>query len=204
MSSAAPSRPKNKLAVKSAETRGKLIAATLRLLAKHEFHRSSIDAIAAEAGVTKGAIYFHFESKDALLMAAFLSRPDAKMETMLQWPARRLGTVRQRLRRLGEAVLAQRQATNASVAAGAAEFLLYAMTNDALRAQIGQMLLRSEKPMNENILALFDPDELPMPVESFGTLLGTLIPGLMFTDAFRTTPLKDEVILDMFEGLAGR
>jgi len=41
----------------------------LRLCAKHGVVASSIDQIAQDAGITKGAVYWHFDSKDALFDA---------------------------------------------------------------------------------------------------------------------------------------
>jgi len=56
-------------AQQSAETREAILAACLRLFAKHGVSGTSIDEIAREAGITKGAVYWHFDSKDALFEA---------------------------------------------------------------------------------------------------------------------------------------
>ncbi len=50
------------------ETRkSQIVDATLRLLASQSFDRTSVDAIAKEAGVSKGSVYLYFESKDAII-----------------------------------------------------------------------------------------------------------------------------------------
>ena len=50
-------------------TRGRIFAAAYRLLFREGFSRTSMDAIAAAAGVTKKTLYYHFDSKDALVEA---------------------------------------------------------------------------------------------------------------------------------------
>jgi AcrR family transcriptional regulator len=63
-----------KLAVRTqaerrATTRSELLAAAEELIAERGFAHASLADIAAAAGVSKGAIYHHFQSKDDLLMA---------------------------------------------------------------------------------------------------------------------------------------
>jgi AcrR family transcriptional regulator len=53
----------------SAETRESIISAALRLFAERGFASASIAEITEAAGITKGAIYWHFDSKDALFKA---------------------------------------------------------------------------------------------------------------------------------------
>lgn len=43
-----------------------------RLVARHGFHGASMGAVATEAGVATGTAYVHYESKDALVLAAYL------------------------------------------------------------------------------------------------------------------------------------
>jgi AcrR family transcriptional regulator len=49
------------------ETRILLLQAAALLFARHGYHRVSLDAVAEEAGFTKGAVYSHFSSKQDLL-----------------------------------------------------------------------------------------------------------------------------------------
>jgi AcrR family transcriptional regulator len=50
-------------------TREQLVDAAERLFSKQGFHATSLDAVAAEAGFTKGAVYSNFGSKDELFLA---------------------------------------------------------------------------------------------------------------------------------------
>ncbi|HWC73082.1 MAG TPA: helix-turn-helix domain-containing protein [Gemmatimonadales bacterium] len=56
---------------RKAETRTLLVAAGLQLFAEQGFERVTLDEVALAAGFTKGAIYRHFPSKGAFLLALF-------------------------------------------------------------------------------------------------------------------------------------
>jgi AcrR family transcriptional regulator len=51
------------------DARQRLLTAASKVFARLGYHGASVDAIAAEAGLTKGAVYWHFKSKDELLQA---------------------------------------------------------------------------------------------------------------------------------------
>jgi AcrR family transcriptional regulator len=53
------------------ETRGRILAAAASWFAEHGYAATSIRDIAREVGVTVGAIYVHFASKDRLLAAVY-------------------------------------------------------------------------------------------------------------------------------------
>src|SRR5512143_3765904 len=54
---------------RSEETRGRIMQAAIQLFSSRGFNSASVDDICAEAGVSKGAFYHHFESKQALFLA---------------------------------------------------------------------------------------------------------------------------------------
>lgn len=51
------------------ETRDRIIASAARVFARKGFQKASLDEVAADAGLTKGAIYWHFRNKNDLLFA---------------------------------------------------------------------------------------------------------------------------------------
>ena len=184
-----------------ARTRQKLLEATLAQMGEGGLHGVSLDAVAKRAGVTKGAIYDNFESKDAMIVAAFASLPDEAMAPFV-WPKGRDGTVKERMRRLGEAVLAGRGDVEKS-ALGAAEFNLYALTHEDLRQRLVQIASMGPTRTQQRLLELFTPEELPMPVEAFAVLLHSLVPGLAQFRALAPRPPSREIVLAIFEGFAG-
>ncbi len=68
-----------------AETRASILAVARRLFAERGYRGASLDAIAEEAGFSKGAVYSNWPSKEAL----FLDLLDASQEDQ---PARALST----------------------------------------------------------------------------------------------------------------
>jgi AcrR family transcriptional regulator len=50
-------------------TRGQLIEVATGLFAKHGYEGTSIEAVLAAAGVSRGALYYHFAGKEALFTA---------------------------------------------------------------------------------------------------------------------------------------
>src|SRR5512143_1204352 len=54
---------------RSEETRGRIMEAAIKLFSERGFYAASVDDICAEAGVSKGAFYHHFESKQGLFLA---------------------------------------------------------------------------------------------------------------------------------------
>ena len=46
-----------------------ILEAATELFAKHGFDRTSVDEIAKKAGLSKGAIYWYFPSKEKILVA---------------------------------------------------------------------------------------------------------------------------------------
>jgi len=61
-----------KLAVEAKEARrSNILAAALRCFARRGYHATTVDDIAAEAGVSKGAPYVYFDSKQALFRALY-------------------------------------------------------------------------------------------------------------------------------------
>ncbi len=62
---------RNRKAAQGAETRAALLAVGREHFGAHGFADTSIEEIAAAAGVTKGALYHHFANKEALFRAVY-------------------------------------------------------------------------------------------------------------------------------------
>jgi AcrR family transcriptional regulator len=61
------------------EARDELLTAALRVFARRGYRDAGVDEIAAEAGYSKGALYWHFSGKEELLLALIDERIDAPM-----------------------------------------------------------------------------------------------------------------------------
>jgi len=54
---------------RSEETRARILESSIKLFSNRGFNAASVDDICEEAGVSKGAFYHHFESKQMLFLA---------------------------------------------------------------------------------------------------------------------------------------
>lgn len=57
--------------LKSRETRERIVEVAQELFAQYGYHAVSVKDIAAQAGVTTGALYHHFKNKEDLMSAVF-------------------------------------------------------------------------------------------------------------------------------------
>jgi AcrR family transcriptional regulator len=65
------------------EGRDELLAAALRVFARRGYRQAGVDEIAAAAGYSKGALYWHFSGKEDLLLALLEERIDPPMREMV-------------------------------------------------------------------------------------------------------------------------
>lgn len=63
--------------------RDELLSAALRVFALRGYRQAGVDEIASEAGYSKGALYWHFSGKEALLLALLAERIDTPMREMV-------------------------------------------------------------------------------------------------------------------------
>jgi len=68
------------MAIRDPDRREKIIETARRIFAKHGYEGTSISMIAAETGLTKAALYHHFEGKEALFRICFRSGIDELIE----------------------------------------------------------------------------------------------------------------------------
>ncbi len=71
-------------------TRHRLIAAAAHQFARRSYSMVSLDDILAEAGLTKGAMYFHFASKQALAVAIIDDLTEMSRATVTELVARKM------------------------------------------------------------------------------------------------------------------
>lgn len=71
-----------KRAARAAETRLQLVEVGRRLFAERGFAGTSTEEIVVQAGVTRGALYYHFESKEDLFRAVFVAEEEALNERL--------------------------------------------------------------------------------------------------------------------------
>jgi AcrR family transcriptional regulator len=95
-----------------ADARRALLAAAAELFAQRGFRGASVDEIAQRAGYSKGALYWHFDSKDDLffaLMDESVDAPTREMIDLLQGAPPEQDMAPEASRRLVELVSEQRE-----------------------------------------------------------------------------------------------
>ncbi len=125
VSGSAPTRREQQTA-----TRRDLLDAAARVFAAEGYHGASVDAVAAAAGYTKGAVYSNFRSKEQLFLALLDRQIDQAVAVLEQVLADAAPETRTR-------VVAERHdaidALDRDWFLLEAEFLLYAARNDEVR-----------------------------------------------------------------------
>ena len=189
-------------AERRAHTRERLLVAAREAIGEKGFHRTTLDEIASRAGLTKGAIYDNFESKEQLFLAVVVAWAVQRNERFA-WPKGRGGSLKHRLRLLAQAVIADAPAAKLE-APMRAEFLLYTLTHEEMRVRVAEAGVARLAKLREQVLEFISEEELPLPIDRFVVMLEALIPGLMFIRSQGPKLVPDEAIVEIFESLAGR
>jgi AcrR family transcriptional regulator len=124
---------------KGQKSRRELMAIAIDCFARFGFQGSSVDRIARMAGVTKGAIYYHFRDKEDLLAAAVADRIEG-FESRVQKACEGVDAD-QALRRIAEVCLEHAESNDHP------RFIITLMieaieTNEEISAQLRDMMRR--------------------------------------------------------------
>lgn len=181
---------------KRARTRQSLIDAAAQIVGEKGFHETSLEAVAAKAGMSRGAIYGNFKNREDLFLAVVQQRWEPIV------PKFKPGaTFREQMRAIGEAVVAAAPVRQKS-AVGAVSFQLFALTHPRMRQRIAKQNAEIYRHMAAGLARFISARDLPMPAERFIRVLHALTDGLLFTRFLTPDLITDEVILSAFEALA--
>lgn len=106
---------------KAAENRAALLAAASKLFREKGIDGVGVAEIAKEAGLTHGALYAHFDSKDALAAAAFSDGFAGNMAGMRAWAGDRAPSFADYMGALVSSRMRDKLATGCPMAASASE-----------------------------------------------------------------------------------
>jgi AcrR family transcriptional regulator len=180
---------------KRERTRAALLEAARQLVREKGHERTTLEEVAARAGMTTGAIYGNFRNRDELFIALGHA----------YWPA--VKPVVAPGATFAEAMQAMARATIAAVderrpvAVGRLTGLAYTLTNDEMRARVRDVTKQSYDAGAEWLRA-FDARELPMPPETLVRVIHCLIEGLVMQRIVTPELCPDEVFLAAFGALA--
>jgi TetR/AcrR family acrAB operon transcriptional repressor len=182
-----------------AATRERILASAERLFAERGFSGVSMPAIAAAAGITAGAIYKHFESKQQLFFQivgrAVRAAPTVQEGEGLQGPARVARIVAQYATRRLKRV--RQLAVEIHYAAGR-DAKVRRLLRSSLDSDIAGMATRiAEAQANGEVDAALDP-------QLTASAIMTLVMGLMHGETLTPQLVGDAAWRDFIEGMVER
>jgi AcrR family transcriptional regulator len=141
-------------------TRARLIDAAARVFARAGFDGASVDAIAQEAGFTKGAVYSNFRSKDGLFVAVLEERVARRMRDIEEvfFSPESLEDVRSGGHELGRQLVAERDFWLLFI-----EVWSRAAREPALRERLAQLYERWCDDVGRMFATHFERLGLPLP-----------------------------------------
>jgi AcrR family transcriptional regulator len=189
MSDSRKGRPKGD---KRQRTRARLLEAASQVLRQKGFYRTTLEDVARQAGMTRGAIYGNFRSREDL----FLSVLDTRWRPIV--PLKDCSTLREHLRAVGEAVVAAIPARRAQ-ALGALSLQIYALTHEITRARVAELNADVYRRAGQRLAEQLPASELPLPAEQFVFVLHALTDGLLSLRLVQPELIPDELIVRAFE-----
>jgi AcrR family transcriptional regulator len=180
---------------KRERTRELLISAAAEIVGKKGFHDTTLEEVAARAGMSRGAVYGNFKNREDL----FLTVVRKYWEPIV--PELKVGaTFREQMQTIAEAVIAAAPGRQQR-AVGALSFQLYALTHAPIRARIAKQNAQIYGHMAKELTRFISANDLPVPAENFIRTLHALTEGLLLTRFMTPDLITDEVIRGAFEML---
>lgn len=181
---------------KRERTRAALIKAAAELVGEKGFERTSLEEVAARAGMTRGAIYGNFRDREALFLAVAETywAPIAPKVTPH-------APFAQQMRELAEAVAASLPERSRR-AAGAASFQVLALTSKKLRTRLAKANAAIYAQTAAHVRKTARLDELPTDPLKLVKILHALTDGLTFLHALTPDLVDEKVVMAAFEAIA--
>ena len=191
------------------EARDELLAAALRVFARCGYQEARVDEIAAEAGYSKGALYWHFSGKEELLEALLEERIDAPVRDMVALlasarPERDMSVeaTREFAREVGEereALLLER------------EYWTLAIRDPQLRARYAERQTELRDGLAAALVARarhLGTPELTVPAEDVARIVMSVIHGLAVDELVEPGSVRPELVGEalavIYAGLVAR
>ncbi len=182
------------------ETRAAILDTAVRLFLRSGIAATSLDAVARELGLTKGAVYASFPSKAALVeaVAAAHSTPTAIFDPLLEPGVPLRARVRAFGRRLAS-TKASRQVVLLDL-----EYVTYAARNNRWDVATRQGFDAALEVLAVRLREVNEAtgDQLPMPELQFLKLLNILGKGLLQERALHPNALSSAEVTRMVEAVA--
>jgi AcrR family transcriptional regulator len=177
-------------------TRATLLEAARALIREKGYARTTLEEVAARAGMTTGAIYGNFRNRDEL----FIALGEA------YWPPIKPrvapgGTFADAMHAIAEATIAALP-DRSVVAVGRLTGMAYALQSPELRQRVQEVTAASYDMGAAWLETLADGHDLPMPKDQLVRVIHALIEGLVLQRLLTPELFPDAVIYAAFDALA--
>lgn len=179
---------------KRERTRARLIAATLEVAAEKGLAGATLDAIAARAGMTKGAIYSNFTSRADLLVAARATKGITLLRRGgVDEPVARLADLAEQLVEVIERARPEAQFLG--------EYLAHAIADPELGARVAADYERWFGDIGER-MARDLGEVLRMPPRVVPVMIQSVALGFLYQSLLSPKAVTREAVMATFEALA--
>ena len=182
---------------KRERTRAALVEAASQLIAEEGYDKLSMDRVAARAGMTKGAVYNNFSSKEDLIVEAFMAGVRRPPPPLIEG-----GSLVEQFEILAEDLIGQAASARAT-ATKLVAFQLYVLTHEEMRRRVAKQRIELYRHLETWARRFFPVDQLPMPPAQFVRMLHALSNGLLVTYALAPDTISADVVRATFRALAG-
>jgi len=182
---------------KRARTREKLLDSAAELFESKGIFAVSLDEVAARAGLSKGAIYGNFKSKDDLVFAVTAERSSRAIPIL-----RDDAPLREQLRAMiGRSF--ERHPNGRRHFAFLAELDLYALTHEDLARRFIKTAREIHERSAQNVALLTKKGQLSLAPLEFNIVANALVHALIFQHACYPDIVTEEVAMKTLEALVG-
>jgi AcrR family transcriptional regulator len=178
---------------KKAQTRERLIEAAAQVFARKGFAATSVDEVAETAGLTKGAVYSNFDSKEELVRAVLEERLQMRLYGIPDTVPRQGGTIEEDAARASEQMgVVFSQERDAFLLA--IEFAVYAVRNPDFRDDFTthhrEAIRNMTRLIEERLGTEFD---LQVPVSELASLFNAVGNGIALERLMNPGSVSDEL-----------
>jgi AcrR family transcriptional regulator len=191
------------------EAREELLTAALRVFAGRGYSEAGVDEVAAEAGYSKGALYWHFSGKEQLLTALIDERIDAPMHdrfALLASAPPEQDMSREATRAFAQQLRDQREAMLLE-----REYWSLAIRDPELRARYAKRQTELRDTLAAALSARgrhLGTPELTMPAEDVARIVMSIIGGLAVDELIEPGSVRPELLGEalalIYAGLVAR
>ena len=178
---------------KKARTRAQLLDAARHVFAERGFAGASLDEVAEEAGLTKGAVYSNFANKEDLVLAVLEDNFNRRMDEALSQVD--FGGTLEEQARVGGSIFMAKFEEDRWADLLFLDFVTYAARNPEFRARLAARHHESTAAIADVMLATSADQEwdLPMPADKLALVLNALGTGLAMEKLIDPEYVPDEL-----------